>query len=90
MTRDHATGSDVEEYLTGSDVTLSWTGSDATISWTGSELTGSGDQGSVVSDAPSPGVHIAGLAGCATIGQVRPRLFGRIGTDILLCYRMTV
>ena len=35
---------------------------------TGSYVTGSGAQGSKMSDAPSPGVHIAVLAGCAVIG----------------------
>ena len=43
-------------------------GSDVKGCVTGSDVTGSGDKGSVVSEVPSPGVHIALLAGCAAIG----------------------
>ena len=70
-------GSEVGECLTGSDVTGSWTGSDVK-SWvtgsdvmggsTGSDVTGCGGVGSVVSEAPSPRVRIARVAGCAAIG----------------------
>ena len=58
MTRDHMGGSDVKVF------DRKWRSK-----WmTESDLTGNGNQGSRVSDAPSPGVDIARLAGCAAIG----------------------